>query len=362
MAGSVFVLAEQWNGRLSEITYEALALGREVADQLLAPLEVVLLGHHARQLARSLGGAGTVLYLDHPLLAEPVPEVCAQALAPLIQARAPRCVLVPSTIVSPGIGALLADQLAIPSVDHCRDLRVVDGGYEATCLLFGGKIEVVVKVERSPAVFGIRPGARPQKAARTEWAPLIEDVTTRLLEVPPVRLRRYVPAQGWDVDITQKDVLVSVGRGIQGRDNLPLAERLAKALGGAVCGSRIMADQGWLPLSRQIGSSGATVKPKLYVAVGISGAPEHVVGMRHSGLVIAINTDARAPIFDYAHYGVVADALELLPVFTEAIESGRNQGRGAGRHASSPGATTTGDKAATADTPSGGRSWRSTSS
>jgi electron transfer flavoprotein alpha subunit len=123
------------------------------------------------------------------------------------------------------------------------------------------------------------------------------------------------------VDITREGVLVSVGRGIQSKDNLPVVEELAQALGGTVSASRPIVDQGWLPKTRQVGKSGMTVKPKLYVAVGISGAPEHLEGMRGAELIVAVNTDANAPIFNVAHYGVVGDLFDVLPLLTEKIKA-----------------------------------------
>jgi electron transfer flavoprotein alpha subunit len=124
------------------------------------------------------------------------------------------------------------------------------------------------------------------------------------------------------VDITQQAVLVAVGRGIQQKENLEVVEELAQALGGAVCASRPVVDQGWLPATRQVGKSGMTVKPKCFLALGISGAPEHVEGMKDSDLIIAVNTDPRAPIFEVAQYGVVADLLEIAPALTEAVKGG----------------------------------------
>ncbi len=123
------------------------------------------------------------------------------------------------------------------------------------------------------------------------------------------------------MDITQQDLLVAVGRGIQQKDNLELAEELAQALGGAVCASRPVVDQGWLPPTRQVGKSGMTVKPKLYLALGISGAPEHQEGMKGAEVIIAVNTDPKAPIFDIAHFGAELDVLDLLPALTEAIQA-----------------------------------------
>jgi electron transfer flavoprotein alpha subunit len=136
-----------------------------------------------------------------------------------------------------------------------------------------------------------------------------------------IRFEQWILPAAGDIDITQQPVLVSVGRGIQQKDNIPLAEELAQLLGGAVSASRPVVDQGWLPLTRQVGKSGMTVKPNLYLALGISGAPEHQEGMKDSELIICVNTDAKAPIFDFAHYGAQADAVALIPLLQEAIQA-----------------------------------------
>ena len=143
----------------------------------------------------------------------------------------------------------------------------------------------------------------------------------RRLTPGAVRFEEWILPEAGDVDITQQDVLVAVGRGIQQKDNVELAEELAQALGGAVCASRPVVDQGWLPATRQVGKSGMTVKPKLYLALGISGAPEHLEGMKGADLIIAVNTDPKAPIFDVAHYGAEVDVLDLLPALVEAVEA-----------------------------------------
>jgi electron transfer flavoprotein alpha subunit len=140
------------------------------------------------------------------------------------------------------------------------------------------------------------------------------------LPEPRVKFRQWLAPPPGDVDITKVPILVAVGRGIQNAGNMTLAEALAEALGGTVCGSRPVIDQGWLPRTRQVGKSGMTVKPTLYLALGISGAPEHLEGMRKAELIIAINTDPQAPIFSAAHYGAVVDLLELLPPLTEEIK------------------------------------------
>ena len=323
MAHNIAVIVEHWRGRISPITYELLALGREIADQSLAPLQALLLGHGARDLARSLGIADSVLYLDHPALSDPVPEVYSQVLASELSSHSFDCVLSPMTTISVGLGSLLAERLRIPSFSSCKDLRLVSDSFEATCLLYGGKLEMVVNVSSKPAVFSVRSGTRPAQRGHSERAPLIQDASVRLPRLPPVQLKNYLTPQPGDLDITEKQVLVAVGRGLQGPEHLPDVERLAESLGGAVCGSRPAIDFGWLPLSRQVGCSGLTVHPRLYLALGVSGAPEHIEGIRESELIVAVNSDPQAPIFQHAHYGIVADAIELVPLLTQAVQTAK---------------------------------------
>ncbi len=320
MAGSVWVLAEQFRGHLSDVTFEVLALGRELASGLGTPLEAILLGHQARDLAGELGAANGVLYVDHPSLAEPNPEAQCLALAALVEERKPRVLLVPLSNVSADVVGVLPARLKIPLVNSCRDVTVADGGLQARVVLYGGKLEATLAVP-SPAVVGVLPGSRPAGAGRKDGAPAVEDAKVTFPTEGRIRFEQYIDPAPGDVDLTQQAALVSVGRGIQTKDNIELAEDLAQALGGAVSASRPVIDQGWLPLTRQVGKSGATVKPKLYLAAGISGAPEHVEGMKGAELIIAVNTDPQAPIFAVAHYGIVGDVLEVLPALTDAVKA-----------------------------------------
>lgn len=320
---SIWVLAEQWRGRVSEVTYELLVLGRQLASSLGVPLQAVLLGHNAKDLAQTLGGADAVLYADHPKLVEPMPEAYAQTLMQMVKAKQPQGLLLPLTNLSADLGPLLAGGLQAPFINFCKNLHVADGKLQAECVLYGGKMEATVVAAAKPTIFGILPGSRP--AGRVERTPSIEEVPVTLPELK-VSFKKYIEPEAGDIDITQQEVLVAVGRGIQSQENLALAEELAQALGGAVCASRPVIDQGWLPLSRQVGKSGMTVKPKLYLALGISGAPEHVEGMKNSSLIIAINTDPRAPIFNVAHYGIVADLFDVVPILTEQLRKRKGEG------------------------------------
>lgn len=277
MTSNIWVLAEHWKGHLSEITYELLALGRELADELRVPLEALLLGDGTKSLAGNLGAADSVLCVDHSALAEQLTDPYCRAVAQLFQEKQPRVVLAPLSNVSIDVATLVSAQLQIPFLNSCKDVRVANGNLQARCLLYGGKMEATVGVT-APAILGILPGTRPADCGRVAKAPSVEMVSVTVAETARVQFKKYIEPEAGDVDITKQDVLVSVGRGIQSKDNIVLADELAAALGGAVSGSRPVIDQGWLPLSRQVGKSGASVKPKLYLAVGISGAPEHVEG------------------------------------------------------------------------------------
>ncbi len=320
MAANIWGIAESWRGEISEATYELLTLGRELADATGAVLETVLAGAGVKSLAGVLGAADKVLVAENPALAEPPTETHASALAQLVRARKPACVLVPLTNVSWDWVGMLPALLDMPFLNFCEDVRFADGRFEVRCLLYGGKMQARVAAT-SPVVLGILPGARHPAQGRVEKLPPVEEVTIELAESPRVVFKLYIEPEKGDVDIRQQPVLVAVGRGIQTQDNVALAQELADALGGALCGSRPVIDQGWLPLSRQVGKSGATVKPKLYLALGISGAPEHVEGMKNSELIIAINSDPQAPIFNVAHYGVVGDALKLAPALAETLRA-----------------------------------------
>lgn len=325
MATGILVLAEQLRGGLADITFEMLGVGRQLADAMHGRLEVVLVGGGMAPLAARLGVADTVLVAEQPGMDVVSAETAVALLAKLVAERSAGLVLIPGTNLAMGIGALLAARTDLPFVNFCHGLKAEDGAVVATSQLFGGKMLSEVRLADGRGIVSVYPGAFPAEPGRSDRAPAVEPI--ELPAVPAaasaVTFRRFIEPEAGDVDITKEQVLVGVGRGIQTQDNLALAEELAAALGGTVCGSRPVIDQGWLPLTRQVGKSGMTVKPRLYIALGMSGAPEHVEGMRGAQLIVAVNTDAAAPIFDIAHYGVCADLLEVLPVLTEKIAARR---------------------------------------
>jgi electron transfer flavoprotein alpha subunit len=211
-------------------------------------------------------------------------------------------------------------------VSYCRSVRAEDGALKFVSQICGGKIMAEGDLPGPTALVTMIPGGFKPEQGRSAQPPKVTPVAASALEGLRVTLKQYVEPEAGDVDISKEPILVAVGRGIQNQDNVQLAEELAEALGGAVCASRPVVDQGWLPTTRQVGKSGKKVKPKLYLAMGISGAPEHVEGMADSEVIIAVNTDPTAPIFSVARYGAAVDMLDLLPALTEKVQQVKSTG------------------------------------
>lgn len=305
-------------GKLADITFELLGKGRALAGALGSKVVGVLLGHGARDLAGQMGGADTVLYVDHPALAQFTPDAYERTLSALIKDRQPAVVLMGNTSVGMDLAPGLSAGLGLPLLAYCSDIQVSGGRLVATSKLYGGKVMVEADGGESCLATWLT-GSSPADAGRSGGAAAVEDAAAPSMDGLRTRFVNLIQPEAGDVDITREDILVSVGRGIGGQENLEIAEDLAKALGGALSASRPIIDNGWLPKARQVGKSGMTVKPKLYLACGISGAPEHLEGMRDADLIIAINTDPGAPIFDVADYGVVGDIFDILPALTEKV-------------------------------------------
>ncbi len=319
-AQDVLVLAEIQRDALADITLELLAAARGMTAATGGQVVCAVLSQEGSRFAPALTAADRIVLVNDPQLAAYAPEPQLTALLDVTAAEQPRAVLIGGTSIGWDLAPLLAGRLQAPLVIGCKAVQVDGDALVVTSAFCGGKMTAEVQVERSPAVLMTMPGSfRPVAEAGQG------QVETRTLSAPleagAVAFQDWILPEAMDVDITQQDVLVAVGRGIQQQDNVELAEELAQALGGAVCASRPVVDQGWLPATRQVGKSGMTVKPKLYLALGVSGAPEHLEGMKGSDLVIAVNTDSKAPIFDAAHYGAEVDALELLPALVEAVNA-----------------------------------------
>jgi electron transfer flavoprotein alpha subunit len=319
MSNTVFIIAEQQQGKFDDITFEMLGKGRELASALGSEVVAVLAGHSVKDMAGQLGAASRVICIDSPALANFSPEAYAKTISAVISAHNPRVVLTGYTSIGMEIGPALSVRNQLPLVSFVSAITVGGGSMSAVSQLYGGKMNVESVVEGGSAVLAILPGMFPAEAGKQSGSPAVEDFAAPDLGGLSVTFRKLIAPEAGDVDITAQDVLVSVGRGIQSDENLPIVNDLAAKLGGAVSCSRPLVDSKWMPKTRQVGKSGLKVKPRLYLALGISGAPEHIEGMKDAGLIIAVNSDPKAPIFDYAHYGVVGDLFDLIPAMSEKL-------------------------------------------
>jgi electron transfer flavoprotein alpha subunit len=318
MNHNILVLIDYLKGSVAEISYEMLGIARKIADSSGGKVYALVAGKAAKTVATNLGAADEVFVIEDPECERLADDIIIEALKNLVQEKQVSLVFIGNTNISFGIGARLSARVKMPFVNWVREIKPVDGQLVVTSAQAGGKILCDIKLPDGKGIIGILSGSFPPDAGKIQKQPVITEIPKPEVKTG-IRFKSLIEPKAGDIDITRMDVLVSVGRGIQTPDNIPLAEELANALGGAVSASRPVVDQGWLPLTRQVGKSGMTVSPKLYLALGISGAPEHYEGMKGSKLIVAINTDPKAPIFDFAHYGAVVDCLELIEPLKEEI-------------------------------------------
>jgi electron transfer flavoprotein alpha subunit len=324
MSGILAVL-EQREGKLHGMSFEALAAAQQIAAELGEPVYALVLGNAIQPVAATVAGfhLAKVHAIEHELLSEYTADGYILALKQLIGLHQPSCVLFPHTYqvrdFAPALAASFGRVLVSDVIAH----RVENGALILVRQLFQGKMSADVRFEGdAPHFASIQAGAfRAENAKKADSAAAVE-VMTPVLEPAQIRtkpLERFRESQR-AVDLTAAERIVSVGRGIREAENIALVEQLAKAMGAELAASRPICDNGWLPMERQVGSSGQTVAPKLYVAVGISGAIQHLVGMKGSKTIVAINKDPEAPIFEVADYGIVGDLFQIVPAMIEALK------------------------------------------
>lgn len=316
----VLVYIEHLNGKIADVSFELLGKGRELANALGGKLDAALIDANS-DLATQLGSADHVVCAVDASFAQFSPMAYKNALAAMVKERAPRVVLIGNTSMGMDLAAGVSAATGIPLIAYANHIAVRDGAVVATAMVYGGKLFAEAEPEGEQVIISALAGSFSADAGKGEGAPIVE-----IFAAPTggagTQFKQLIQPEAADVDITKQDILVSVGRGIQNADNLEVVQELADALGGALSASRPVVDNGWLPKARQVGKSGVSVKPKLYFAVGISGAPEHIEGMKDAATIIAINSDPNAPIFEVADYGIAADLFDIVPALTERIKSG----------------------------------------
>jgi electron transfer flavoprotein alpha subunit len=317
----IFVLAEHRQGQLRDVTFEMLSKGMELAEKTSTELTAVILGKNVKDHAKVLAEfAKHVLVIEDAKLENFNSEAYQTVLSHLMKERKPLLTLIGHTSFGVDLAPSLAVSLNTPLATDCIDLEYQNDTLTVTRQMYGGKVNVRAVVSKAESyIVTIRQATFPIQKKPPANGEIIEVPSPLTEEVTTKRFIEYVPPPPGGVDITAAEVLIGIGRGIKDNCNIPLVEELAKALGGTLACSRPIVDKGWLPNDRQVGTSGKTVKPKLYIALGISGAFQHVLGMKSSGLIISINKDPNAPIFSVADYGIVDDLFKIVPPLKNKI-------------------------------------------
>jgi len=322
----ILVIAEQRQGKWNNTSFETLVAAQQIAAATSGTVSAAVVGKSVAALAEELAtkDVADVLLVEHELLESYTPDGYCTALKQVVEAAKPDLVLFPHTYQVRDFAPALAAMLGKGMVGDCVGFRNEGGKLVFVRQMFQGKTVADVTFTgaapwfasfqsgafRADLLTAHRSGKAPVNAAKVELK--AADIRTKPLEM-------FKEAKS-AVDLTQAPVIVAIGRGIKARENIVQAEALAKALGGEIAATRPICDEGWLPLDRQIGSSGQTVAPKLYLALGISGAIQHVVGMKGSRTIVAVNKDQHAPIFEIADYGIVADIFEVMPALTAELQ------------------------------------------
>ena len=326
----ILVVTEQRQGKWNNTSFETLAAAQQIAAATSGTISAVVIGNGVAAFADELAGkkVAEVLLVEHDLLNSYTPDGYCVALKQVIESSKPDLVLFPHTYQVRDFAPKLAAMLGKGMIGDCVGFRDESGKLIFVRQMFQGKTVADVSFTgSSPWFASFQSGAfradlleahpsgkAPVHAVTVNLKP--EDIRTKPLDL-------FKEAKS-AVDLTQAPLIVAIGRGIKAPENIPLAEAVAKAIGGEIAASRPICDEGWLPMERQIGSSGQTVAPKLYLALGISGAIQHVVGMKGARTIVAVNKDSNAPIFEIADYGIVGDIFEIMPALTEELQKAKS--------------------------------------
>jgi electron transfer flavoprotein alpha subunit len=317
----ILVVAEQRDGTLNRATLETIAAAQKLAGDM--PVKAAVFGQSVAAVAQELATTvSEVLLVEHRTLAAYTPDGFTSALQQTVAAAQPAYVLLPHTYQTRDFAPMAAVRLGASLITDVTGVNGTGAAATFTRPMFQGKLSAEVRPQgEAPRCITIQIGAfRADAVKRGEAGPVTRvDVTidpSAIRQAPEAPFKEAKQA----VDLGQAERIVAVGRGIKSQENIAVAERLAKAISAEIAASRPICDSGWLPMDRQIGSSGQTVAPKLYVALGISGAIQHLVGMKGARTIVAINKDADAPIFEVADYGIAGDLFEIVPALVSELE------------------------------------------
>lgn len=325
----ILVITEQRQGKWNNTSFETLVAAQHIASDTGSVISALVIGKGVANFAEDLAGKNIaeVLLVEHDLLEAYTPDGYALALSQVIASAKPDLVLFPHTYQVRDFAPKLAAMMGKGMIADCVGFHKEGDKLVFVRQMFQGKTAADVSFQGSAPWFAsFQSGAfradllTAHPSGKAPINKVSVDLNPEQIRTRPLELFKEAKSA---VDLTQAPIIISIGRGIKAPENIPQAEALAKAIGGEMAASRPICDEGWLPMERQIGSSGQTVAPKLYLALGISGAIQHVVGMKGARTIVAINKDQNAPIFEIADYGIVGDIFELMPALTAALEKSK---------------------------------------
>jgi electron transfer flavoprotein alpha subunit len=325
MSRDILVIVEHWKGQVDGITYQLLTKGAQLAELQGVGLSALIVGHpldHAVEVLKDKG-MDTLLVINDPELGEAGADRVAAVIAEAVRRVDAGLVLVGYSLVGMELAPAIAGRLGVTVMPNCVNVEILNGEFIVTRPLFDGTFHAKIALEgKGLAVVALQRGSTPTVQLPSKEAS-VQAITVDIQAIPVrSKVLELIEAPASEVDITKADILVSIGRGIGDKEKIPIIEALAQALEGVIACSRPLVDLGFLPSERQVGASGKVVAPKVYIACGISGASQHLTGMSDSKMIVAINKDPNAPIYQVAHYGVVADLFEIVPALTEAAKKG----------------------------------------
>lgn len=331
----VWVFVEQTDGEPHTVSWELLGVGAGLAEKLGVELCTIVVGENVENLCQEsfAHGASKVYLMDQPVFRHYRTEPYYRAICQLVRKYKPEIVLIGATGLGRDLAGALATELRTGLTADCTGLAIDERGFLLqTRPAFGGNIMATIMTERNrPQMASVRPHVMPMperddsrsgEIIREDLEINEDDIAVKVLEVHDLR------SHGDDVDIAAAEVVVAGGRGMQSKENFDILQTLADELGGVVAGSRSAVEAGWIPVERQVGQTGKTIRPKIYIACGISGAIQHLVGMQDSDVIIAINRDRTAPIFEVATYGIEGDVHQVVPAITNSIREMRARQKG----------------------------------
>ncbi|MFH0766044.1 MAG: electron transfer flavoprotein subunit alpha/FixB family protein [Calditrichota bacterium] len=317
---SFLVFIESRNGKVRGAGIEALSAACKLADRITGEVNALLIGRGVSDLIPQVEsfGADRILLADYPELEHYSPEGWREAILTAVKQHGASIVVMTSTILGRDLAPMIAARLEAAFLPDCTALEYTEGRIIVRRPVYAGRCIMTLAATGTPVVISLRPKAFPA-VPRDDSKPVVEKLELDLTGKIRARAVETIFESGGKLEVTEADVIVAGGRGLKSEENFKLLEDLASPLNAAVGVSRAVVDAGWRPHSEQIGQTGKVVSPTLYIAAGISGAIQHLAGMRTSKVIVAINKDPEAPIFKSADYGIVGDAMEILPVLTQRI-------------------------------------------